>query len=266
MSKPKAVLEPREPRILLFDIETGPDAKEVLKVFTSLGNWPGRTFKASIQSILCVGWKVLGESKTHCINAWDFPTRWNKNVNDDYQVCKAAYEVLKNADVVITHNGKKFDWKFMQTRLLKHGFPQLPKILHVDTCQEARKNFLMYSNKLNDLGKFLGVGEKLEHEGWDLWCNVLERKPESQRKMTAYCKMDVILLERVFEKLRPIIKSLPNYNIFNGSDHSCPNCGSQKLQKRGERVQKQKRTQRYQCQDCGSWSSAGTKYPIGETQ
>jgi DNA polymerase elongation subunit (family B) len=253
----------KEPRIILWDIETLPDLRAVMNEFPSLSAYPGLTLKASINSVICVGWKVLGESKVHCINAWDFKTRWKRNINDDFDVCKAAFEILSNADVVVTHNGKRFDWKFMQTRLLYHGFPPLPNIIHIDTCSEAKKHLFMYNNRLNTIGKFLTSEQKLENGGWGLWVKVSERNPKAMAVMTKYCMQDVRLLEKVFKKLKPVIRGLPNANLYKDRP-SCPNCGSKRLQKRGEKVTKTARAQRYQCQDCGSWSSAGKQYPKGE--
>lgn len=263
--KPQQSPLPREPRMVYFDLETMPNAKEVMKVLQSIGDFPGRTFKATINSIICFGYKVHGEKETQCVNAWDYSKRWSRDINDDYAVVRKAYEVLKDADVVVTHNGKRFDWKFLQTRLLFHGFAPLPKLIHIDTCAEAKRNLLAYSNSLNELGKFLKLGEKKKHTGWTLWMDVMEKDPAAMKLMSEYCKRDVELLEKVFKKLRPMIKSLPNYNIFNGKDNSCPNCGSTHLQRRGERVSKTKRVVRYQCVECNSWSSQGTKTPVGES-
>jgi transposase-like protein len=40
----------------------------------------------------------------------------------------------------------------------------------------------------------------------------------------------------------------------------CPQCGSNKLQRRGEAVSVMNKYQRYQCKSCGTWS----RDPIGE--
>jgi hypothetical protein len=249
----------KKPKIILWDIETLPDMKEVMKVFPSLSNYPGLTLKATINSIICVGWKEFGKGKVNCINAWDFKKRWKRSTNDDYEVVKAAYEVLKDADVVVTHNGKRFDWKFLQTRILYHGMYPLPRILHIDTCLESRRHLLAFNNKLDTIGK-LAHTQKMDNGGWPLWVEVSLRKPNALKKMTAYCKQDVVALEKVFKTLRPLLTSLPNHNLYSKSQ-GCPSCGSTRLQKRGERVTKENRVQRYQCLDCGSWSSAAKKYP-----
>jgi len=48
--------------------------------------------------------------------------------------CQEIYKVLSEADAVVTHNGKRFDWKFLQTRLIKHKLKPMSKTPHIDTC------------------------------------------------------------------------------------------------------------------------------------
>lgn len=249
------------PRIVLFDLETIPILKEVMKIYPGIGAYPGLTFKASITSIICFGFKVFGEKKVSCVNAWDFEKRWKKNVNDDYEVVKKAYDILKDADAVVTHNGKRFDWKFLQTRLLFHRLPLLPKINHIDTCAVSRGNLMAYNNKLNTLGKFLIGEEKLENGGWDLWVKVLERDKKSTKLMSDYCKQDVLLLEKVFKRLIPLVKNMPNQNLYlvGGSKRVCPSCGSTRLISSGIRATTTRTYRRYSCKDCGSWSRTDMK-------
>lgn len=247
------------PRIVLFDLETLPNLSEALKVWTNLSNFPGQTLRASITSIICAGYKTLGEKKVHCLNAWDFKA-WKKDVNDDKELCEKLYDILKDADCVVTHNGKRFDWKFLQTRLLFHKLPPLPKIHHVDTCHEAKKHLFMFNNRLNTLAHFLTDKEKLDHEGWELWVKVHGRDPASMSKMTRYCKQDVLVLEEVFKKMLPVISSLPNQNLFNPmKEKVCPKCGSTRLESRGKYYSKTKTYRRYVCQDCRSWARTDAK-------
>lgn len=241
------------PRIVLFDLETLPNLPEALKVWTALSTYPGQTLKASISTIICAGWKILGEDTVHCINAWDFPD-WETNVNEDGPLCRAIYDVIKDADCVITHNGKRFDWKFLQTRLVFHGLEILPSINHVDTCAEAKRYLLMFNNRLNTVAKFLTNSEKMDHEGWELWVKVHGRDPKAMATMTEYCKKDVLVLEDVFKKLKPFIKTLPNQNLFNPlKEKACPTCGSSRLGPRGKYHTKTRSYKRYMCADCMSW-------------
>jgi len=244
-------------RVILFDIETLPILSEALKVWPQLSNYPGQTLKAQICSVINVGWKVLDEKKTECVNAWDLKG-WKKSVNDDKELCKIVYDVLKDADVVITHNGRRFDWRFIQTRLLIHGLPILPKIIHKDTCQEAKKSLFAFNNRLNTLADCFSIRKKVEHEGWDLWVKVHGRDPKAMALMTKYCKGDVLVLEDLFKVMRPLITGMPNQNQFT-EDACCPKCGSEKLHARGFAATKDKILRRMQCMDCKGWATIHPK-------
>lgn len=230
-----------------------PNLPEAMKVFTRLGDYPGLTLKAQINSIICFGYQVLGE-KAKVISAWDFKA-WKKDVNDDREVVKAAYEILKDADAVVTHNGKRFDWKFLNTRLMVHGLPSLPPINHIDTCQISKQHMFLLNNKLDTLAKALTDQKKMDNGGWGLWVKVMQRDKSAQKKMAEYCRQDVITLAAVFKRLKQYASNLPNQNLFTtGKRNHCPSCGSSRLERRGYRYTKTSAYQRYQCQDCFSWS------------
>lgn len=248
------------PRIVLFDLEIIPNLQKALEGWTSLSSYPGITLRASITSIICMGWKVLGSKDVNCINAWDFP-EWLEDINDDKKVCEAAYEVLHDADCVVGHNSKRFDWKFLQTRLLFHGLPPLPKMHHVDTCAIAKTNMFVLNNRLNTLAQFLTDIEKLDHgEGWKLWVRTYNRDAEAMALMEQYCKQDVVVLEAVFNRLKPVITGLPNHNLFSPlKEKSCPKCGSSRLKSEGKRHTSTRSYRRYCCQDCHSWCHTDLK-------
>jgi DNA polymerase elongation subunit (family B) len=243
-----------KPRIITWDLETIWDVNEWTQEERAFGmsNWEGRTLKADINSILCFGYQVHGQS-AKSIAVWDFPKAFKKNLNDDYHVCKYAYELLKDADAIVTHNGKRFDWKFLQTRLKIHGLPELPKILHIDTCAVARSQYSLFSNRLKDLAKFLKVPDKISTSGKQLWTRIYRGDKTAHKEMTKYNIQDVKTTTECAISMRNVIKNWPTYT--NGNHQSCPNCGSGKVQKRGFRVTKTKKYNRYQCMDCGSWSS-----------
>lgn len=250
----------KEPRIIAFDLETLPNLNEVMKVIPSLSQYWGLTMKASINSIICFGYQVYGEKQTRCINAWDFPN-WKKDVNDDSALLKAARDVLLSADAVVTNNGKSFDMKVMQTRLMINGMDPLPKIQHIDTKHVVKRHLSLFNNKLDTLGKWLVNDRKLENGGWDLWVRVAQRDPKAMALMERYCKQDVALLIKVFKRLLPLINQIPNYNIFSdkGDKDVCPNCGSTRLIGNGERVTMTGVSKRLRCADCGTGMSKKTE-------
>lgn len=219
---------------------------KVRKVFFGIGNYPGLTLKASINSIICFGYKELGSRSTYCKSAWDFKA-WRKDINNDKDLVRFVYETLVDADLIITHNGKRFDLKFLNTRLALWGMPPLPSIPHVDTCSVAKANLFMFNNSLKTLGELSGT-KKLESGGADLWLRVSRRERKALREMVKYCKGDVKALEALFLKLRPMIKNLPDFDR-----PGCPACGHARVQKRGLMLCRKKSYTRMQCQKCGHW-------------
>lgn len=254
-----------DPRIIVWDLESLPNLPEALRVWPAISNTPGMTLKASISTIICAGWKPLGSDRTECICAWDFP-EWIDNVNDDKRVVEAIAEVLRDADCVITHNGKRFDWPFLQTRLLANGLDPLPRIHHVDTCQTARSQLSVANNRLQTVARFLTDKEKKQHEGWDLWVRVHSRDPAACEEMKAYCMQDVDVLEQVFRSMRPLVRGLPNQNLFSPmKENSCPQCGSTRLRKEGKRYTSTGTYQRYICTDCRTYCRTDLKDQLPRT-
>lgn len=245
-----------EPKIVCVDLETLPDLNEVLKVWPGLSNYPGLTLKATINSIICFGYREFGvDAKAKCISAWDFKN-WTKDVNDDYEVVKAARAIIADADALISHNGKRFDLKFFNTRLAKHGLEPLHKMKHIDTCQKAKQHYYLFNNKLDTLGKWFADEEKMDHEGWPLWVKVHGGLPrvkdeDAEQRMTKYCKQDVDLTTKVFKVLRPHCNEIPNYNLFTSMDvNVCTHCGSTRIKRDGHTYTKTTVLKRWRCKDC----------------
>jgi hypothetical protein len=170
---------------------------------------------------------------------------------DDTLLVSDLWELFNEADIIIAHNGDKFDIRKSNTRFIEHGLTPPEPYKTIDTKKVAKKYFGFNSNKLDDLGKRLGVGRKLKHEGFELWLGCLKGDQKAWEKMKRYNKQDVLLLERIYLKLRPWIQNHPYVG-------GC-NCGSPKLQKRGIGINKSGRYQRFQCTNCAAWTQERIK-------
>jgi predicted nucleic-acid-binding Zn-ribbon protein len=257
----------KEPRILFWDIESCPNTYAQIGVLPEYsGDRPGLTLKADVNSLMCFGYKFLGDKKSSCINVWD-TVRGRKDINDDLDILKASREILESADLIVTHYGKGFDLKFFNTRLLIRGLKPLPDIPHVDTKMLASSKLFMMKNRLDYLAEKLGTARKVDNGGWGLWlrlshssqkgprCPSAEQTRKDKALMTKYCKGDVEALEKLFLKLRPFAKGIPNYNLFKeGGPTVCPSCGSTNVHKNGTRATRTGRKVRLRCNDCGSSS------------
>lgn len=236
------------PRILLYDLET---SLQLAAVFQLKNNdWISPDNLVTERYVISACWKWLGEKKIHSVSVLDDPLGYIIDPFNDKHVVKVFHDVLETADVVITHNGDRFDNKYMRTRILFHGLTPLPPITSIDTCKIAKSQFLFNANRLDYLGKFLGLGGK-KHTSSGLWLDVLSGSESAIREMVTYNKRDVTLLEEVFLKLRPYIPSHVNRELFGKS--GCPRCGSNKVQSRGTHKAITKVYQRFMCTSCGGW-------------
>jgi len=234
-------------RILLFDIETSP------LVATTWGFWETNVlWVVKDWHILCFCAKWLDEKKIISHALPDFKL-FKKADDDDKEVVLKLWKLLNEADIVIAHNGDKFDIRKANVRFLAHGLPPPSPYKKIDTLKIARQHFKFDSNKLDELGRFLGLGRKIVHTGIGLWKRCMEGDLLAWKTMVRYNKQDVRLLEEVYLVLRSWMPLHPNVNILDGK-WGCPVCGSDKLQKRGYSTTRVSKFQRYHCQDCGAWS------------
>ena len=163
------------------------------------------------------------------------------------------HRVMEDADIIITYNGNRFDLPTLNKEFLLNGFKPPAPYKSVDLYPVVKRKFRFASNKLDHVAQQLKLGQKVTHAGFQMWIDVMNGDPAAQHEMKTYNIHDVVLLERVYEKILPWIPNHPNQSHHSGS-HVCPNCGSSKLQHRGYATTAAGKYQRYQCQDCGKWS------------
>jgi len=170
------------------------------------------------KQIICISWKWQYEDQVHSLD-------WR---NGEKKMLKEFINVLGQADEAIGHNGDRFDLPFLRTRCIANGVLMFPNYRTLDTLKKVRGNFLFASNKLDYLGKFLGVGGKQEHEGFEMWEKVVEENDEQAlEEMIRYCERDVAMLEDVYFILSPFITHNNNFAVLTGSEKwDCPECGS----------------------------------------
>lgn len=233
-------------KILLFDIETAPNLAWVWSRYEDgfINNLVADWY------ILSVSWKWLGEKKVHALGLPDFKG-YKKYPENDRELVKKMHDLFSEADIIVAHNGQAFDVKKVNARFLVHGLNPPKPYKQIDTKLIAKKYFKFDSNKLDELARQLGVGRKMEHTGFKMWAECMRGEKNAWKLMLKYNKMDVLLLEAVYLKMRPWIQNFPITRPIEGE---CPNCGSVKRQKRGFRYTKMFEIQRLQCTHCGAWS------------
>lgn len=236
------------PKIALIDIETAPILGYVWTMFEA-----NVIHVVQPTYMLCFAVKWLGQKKTKTYALCDYPG-YAKDKENDKALVTDLWRILDQADIVCAHNGDSFDIKKTNSRFAVHGLLPPSDYKTIDTLKFARRSFKFDSNKLDNIGRYLQVGRKMPHTGKDLWLGCMAGNPKSWKTMRRYNAQDVNLLEQVYIKLRPWAQSHPSLTVYDGR-RGCPRCLSPRMQRRGVRVQKTRKYERFQCQDCGSWDT-----------
>jgi len=228
----------KKPRILFYDLETSPNLAYVW------GMYEQNVIKVHKDKIiLSLAWKFQGDSAVQQMS-------YDPKTYSDLAIAKKLHQLFSEADIVVAHNGDKFDRRMANGRMLLNGLKPPADYRTVDTLKVARKQFSLNSNGLNNLAQALGVGRKAETGGFDLWLGCMKGEKAAMAKMGVYNKRDVSILERVYNALLPWINNHPNVGTVLGNKTACPNCGSVKSSSNGRKYTNSVVYQQRRCTDC----------------
>lgn len=241
---PNTDTEPNKLKVLYFDIETAPINVLIWHVF---GDYAGQDQILHDSFLLTWAAKWDGESKVLS----DRLTKQEVLAKDDARIVESLARLLREADVVVAHNGDKFDIPIVNKRLMLNELDPLPPFNTIDTLKLAKRNFRMEMNKLDFIAERLGLGRKIKTE-FMLWRDAYEGNVAALKEMERYNKQDVVLLEQVLDRMKPYVRRLTR--LFDGPGFSCPWCGSMKLQRRGKHRSQVTTWQRWHCMECKKYS------------
>jgi len=229
-------------KILLLDIETAPNLAYVW------GMWQQNISMDKIVAnghVLCWAAKWYGEKGMHF-----------RSVRSGAKgMLKQIHSMLDEADAVVHYNGSSFDIPTLNKEFLTHDMTPPAPYKQIDLLSVVRDRFRFPINKLDYVVQQLGLGQKVRHPGFQMWVDCMAGDEAAWAKMAKYNQGDVVILERLYDKLKPWVRNHPNVGVYDPSDlEKCPHCGSKHLQRRGVAVTRDNSYQRYQCTDCGAWS------------
>ena len=240
----------RPPKIGILDIETKP-----MKV------WAFGLFDQNIGiDMIIEDWSVM---------SWAFKWHGSDEVfyqdlseNTDYTkdeiICYGIWELINEADIIITQNGKRFDIPKLNGKFTKYGIGLPSPYQHIDTLQIKRKLGLTSKKLAYSTEYYNEKYKKLSHgkfPGISLWLECLKGNQDAWAEMKQYNIHDVLSLEELyFEHLIACDNSI-NYGVYTGS-MCCKNCGCTDMVKKDLVYTKTGAFQVYQCSECQSWSQS----------
>ena len=234
-------------KILHMDIETFPNIVYAWGLFKQ---------NVSINQIVKSGYTACWAAKWHGKAGVEY-MGLNKHKKAD--MLQGIWDLLDEADAVCHYNGERFDIPTLNKEFIKEGLGVPSPYHQIDLLKVAKKQFRFASNKLDYVSQFLGLGAKTKHMGMDLWRGCMDGNDKDWKIMERYNKQDVRLLEKVYKRLLPWIKTHPNHALYTHTTRPvCTNCGSSHMQSRGTYTTKTQEYQRYHCQSCGTWNRERT--------
>lgn len=212
------------------------------------------------RALLC--WSAKWSDQTKVLSAR--VTKKEALEQDDVRVVNKLADLMREADYVVAHNGNRFDYKRVNTRLLLSKSPPLGNVQMIDTLTIARSSFDLPYNNLDYLSQRLGFGSKIKTD-FDLWRRAVQGDTKALKEMDAYCQQDVVLLEHVFHALTPYAKTLPRLvDAAEWREELCPYCGSTDRSKSGIYRTKVNNYPKWSCGNCGreyrGWQAIGSKH------
>lgn len=236
-------------KVLVLDIETAPISAYVW------GIWNQNVGTHQIQSDwFCLTWaaKWLFEDKVYSAKLKPAEVI----TQNDKRIIEGIWKLVNEADIVIAHNGEKFDMPKLNSRFIINGLnPPLP-YQQIDTLKHIRRQFGFTSNKLDYVNKLLNLERKKE-TNFELWEKCMKGNASALSEMEDYNVQDVRILEETYLMIRAWIKPHPNMGLFilDEKEHRCPNCGSSELEVMGKTYNTTANVyELMRCSNCGASS------------
>lgn len=229
-------------KILTIDIETRPSLAYVW------GLWDQNVGLNQVEEFgTVISWaaKWHGEKKVY----------FASDHHDGHEaMVKQAWELLDEADAVVGYNSKAFDMKHLNREFVLAGYPPPSPYVDIDLMNVVKQRFRFTSNKLQHVATELGIGSKLQHDGFDLWLRCMKNDNKAWSVMKKYNMQDVVLTEKVYERLLPWIKNHPHRGLYGGNPNACPRCEHPDVVKRGFAHTPTATYQIIHCKKCGGYS------------
>lgn len=190
----------KEPRILVFDIETAPMRADVWGLFDQniglnqvIDDWFVLSYSAKWLDDPPSKMLYMDQSKV-------------RNIRNDKKLLTGIRDLLDQADIVVTQNGIKFDSKKLNAQFEFWGIQAPSSYRHHDLLRISKKYFNLPSYKLEYMSnKFNKKYKKLKHKrfpGHDLWRECMKKNQKAWKEMKRYNIHDVLATEELYNRFK----------------------------------------------------------------
>jgi len=160
----KKFSDTRNPQVILLDVETTPIETYVWHTYKQ---WIPHT--SIIEPSFLLSWTAKQLFSAEVMS--DVLTPAEALEKNDNRIVKSAWKVLESANVIIGHNVRKFDLRYLNTRFLMNNLKP-PVISDNRHTRSSKEKLSIPSNKLDYLGTLIRNKGKLKTD-FELWVNCL---------------------------------------------------------------------------------------------
>jgi hypothetical protein len=230
-------------RILVLDIET---QRAIVETFSLFRPFIHIDRVLVPTRVLCFAAKWRGEDKTIFKSQWRDPVTTKgedpEHLEGYVKMMQAAFDLLNEADVVITWNGDRFDLQWFEAEFVRLGLGRPTPYKSVDLIKTEKRWFKAghMSMKLDWSSRIILKDRKTPHGATDLWHDIRHGTRAEQRAaqkiMREYNIHDVDLTARLFDHHLPYINiNLALYAKNEDGLLHCVKCNGTDLKRDGQK-------------------------------
>ena len=257
--KPKLGDVEKKPKVLYYDIETSLAKSYHFNYWkTNIGVKQMIEPSHMLSHAWC--WGEDGEVFSSILTAKEALDK------DDERIVLEAWSLFDQADIIVAHNGKRFDVNKCNGYFLKYGLPKPSPFKVIDTLEIAKKNFNLPFKSLEYLAKFLDVELKLDAGGIETWIGCERGDQEALDTMVEYNRGDIITLREIHKRLKGWDNNGVNIALYNDNhDAVCTHCGSDDVSVLSDKFAytPNRKYQVYRCNSCQAVLRSNTKQGAG---
>ena len=135
---------------------------------------------------------------------------WKKGIRgDDRELVKQLSALIRDHDVIVAHNGSRFDLPYLRTRALHWRLEPLRDVKLIDPCTIAYRKFKLKSNSLGRIADYVGVKDRKTPLDMSVWMDAaLNGSTRSMDLIVEHCEADIRVLSAVLTVVKPFVKVL----------------------------------------------------------
>lgn len=240
------------PKVLALDIECSP---AVVHAWSLRDLHIGLNQIMEDPEIIGVGYSWDGKPAKY-VSKWD-----QEDLGGRAFMLGFIWQLLDEADVVVTYNGVGFDIPWLNGEFMREGMTPPAPFKNIDLYRVFKKNARFISHKLDYVaGAVLGM-HKLPTGGHQLWVDCMAGDEKARKRMKTYCCRDVMLLWPLLEKALPWLGGQVNFALWSehGAELACQKCGqAQYLRPKGTAYTVSRAYPQFLCcpdrGGCGGWT------------